>query len=96
MSAALEEYDEAIQQQKPIRNHIGYLTGVLKRYLSIQERTSRPGDGAGAMGEMTAAVKGLIQTKLFDTGFCTEIDLDEKLTAKLKQLPEREAMAAIE
>ena len=96
MNAALEEYDEAIQQKKPIRNHIGYLTGVLRRYLSIQERTARPGDGGAAMGEMTAAVKGLIQTKLLDTGFCTEIDLDEKIMSKLKQLPERDAMAAVE
>eukprot|EP00562_Extubocellulus_spinifer_P010977 CAMPEP_0178512232 /NCGR_PEP_ID=MMETSP0696-20121128/22782_1 /TAXON_ID=265572 /ORGANISM="Extubocellulus spinifer, Strain CCMP396" /LENGTH=796 /DNA_ID=CAMNT_0020142051 /DNA_START=743 /DNA_END=3131 /DNA_ORIENTATION=+ len=104
MNAALQEYDEAVQQRKPIRNHPGYLSGVIRRYITLQQRITRASNEDNAdessirpMGDhLTQAVKDAIQKKLLSTGFCTELDLDDKVGSKLKQLPERDALLAID
>lgn len=89
---ALQEYDDAIKQQKHIRSHGAYLFGVLKRYLSVHERA---GD-EGSMGhELTPQVQGRLEQLVRD-GFCTQDEMNDKVKGKIRMLSEKDALFAIE
>ena len=92
MKEALLEYHDAITTKgDSIRNPQAYLHGVLKRYITILERI-----GGTPMGEhLTPAVLARMQT-LVDTNFCTQEDLNDRIMTKIRMLPEKEALAAIE
>lgn len=95
---SLAEYDDAVQiKGDAIRNHGAYLFGVIKRYVSVQERAST-GDGQGVlpMGpELTPAVNGRLQ-KLVSDQFCSEEEMNEKVKSKIRMLSERDALFAID
>jgi hypothetical protein len=91
---ALQEYDDAITQKKHIRNHGAYLFGVLKRYLSVQERASGGGDmimGKKLTAEVQARLQGLVRD-----GFVTQEEINEKVKSKILMLSEKDALLAIE
>ena len=95
---ALAEYDDAVQiKGESIRNHGAYLYGVVKRYVSVQERaTSGEGEGVLPMGpELTPAVNERLG-KLVSDGFCTETEMNEKVRSKIRMLSEKDALFAIE
>lgn len=95
---ALAEYDDAVQiKGESIRNHGAYLYGVVKRYVSVQERAnSGEGDGVLPMGpELTPAVNARL-AKLVADGFCTEEEMNDKVKSKIRMLSEKDALFAIE
>ena len=95
---ALKEYDDAVKLNgNTIRHHGAYLLGVVKRYVSVQERAARSGGASIPMGnELTPPVHQRLQ-KLVKDGFCTSVETrDDKVQAKLKMLSEKDALAAIE
>lgn len=95
---ALKEYDDAVKLNgNSIRHHGAYLLGVVKRYVSVQERAARSGGASIPMGnELTPPVHQRLQ-KLVKDGFCTSVETrDDKVQAKLKMLSEKDALAAIE
>jgi hypothetical protein len=89
---ALQEYHDAIKQQKSIRSHGAYLFGVLKRYLSVHERA---GD-EGSMGHQLTPVVQSRLDQLVRDGFCTEDEMNEKVKGKIRMLSEKDALFAIE
>jgi Heterogeneous nuclear ribonucleoprotein Q acidic domain len=89
---ALQEYHDAIKQQKNIRSHGAYLFGVLKRYLSVHERA---GD-EGSMGHQLTPVVQSRLDQLVRDGFCTEDEMNEKVKGKIRMLSEKDALFAIE
>jgi hypothetical protein len=95
---ALTEYDDAVQiKGGAIRNHGAYLYGVIKRYVSVQER-AQAGEGQGIlpMGpELTASVNVRLQ-KLVEDSFCSEEEMNEKVKSKIRMLSEKDALFAIE
>ena len=89
---ALQEYDDAVKQQKNIRSHGAYLFGVLKRYLSVHERAG----GEGSMGhELTPRVQDRLNQLVLDQ-FCTQDEMNEKVKGKIRMLSEKDALFAIE
>jgi hypothetical protein len=98
---ALKEYDDAVEiKGGSIRNHGAYLFGVVKRYVSVQERASRAGASCAAlpMGhELTPPVHQRLM-KLVQDGFCSadELTKNDKVQSKMKMLSEKDALAAIE
>uniref|UniRef100_A0A7S4QK27 Heterogeneous nuclear ribonucleoprotein Q acidic domain-containing protein n=1 Tax=Ditylum brightwellii TaxID=49249 RepID=A0A7S4QK27_9STRA len=97
MNDVLTEYDEAVRSKTThIRNHQSYLFGVVKRYISMQEK-ARDGDfGANPMGaDLTEKVKERLK-KLVDSNYCTQAELDGKVMSKMRLLPERDALSSIE
>ena len=89
---ALQEYDDAVKQQKNIRSHGAYLFGVLKRYLSVHER-------AGDEGSMGHALTPQVQVRLdhlVRDGFCTQEEMNEKVKGKIRMLSEKDALFAID
>jgi hypothetical protein len=96
---ALQEYDDAVQiKGESIRNRGAYLFGVIKRYVSVQERANKGGEGSGIlpMGpELTPEVLERLQ-KLVDSGFCTQEEMNDKVKSKIRMLSEKDAMFAIE
>lgn len=95
---ALAEYDDAVQiKGDAIRNHGAYLYGVIKRYVSVQERASK-GEGQGILpmgAELTPAVNTRLQ-KLVHDNFCTEEEMNEKVKSKIRMLSETDALFAID
>jgi hypothetical protein len=92
---ALTEYDDAVQiKGGAIRNHGAYLYGVIKRYVSVQQRTNA-GEEAGMGASLTPAVSGRLQ-KLIDDSFCTEEEMNEKVKMKIRMLSESDALLAID
>lgn len=95
---ALVEYDDAVQVKgESIRNRGAYLYGVVKRYVSVQERaTSGEGEGILPMGpDLTPAVNGRLG-KLVQDQFCTQDEMNEKVKSKIRMLSEKDALFAIE
>jgi hypothetical protein len=95
---AMAEYDDAVViKGESIRNHGAYLWGVIKRYVSVQERaTSGEGEAILPMGpELTPAVNERL-AKLVVDGFCTEDEMNEKVKSKIRMLSETDALFAIE
>jgi hypothetical protein len=98
---ALQEYDDAVQLKGgSIRNHGAYLFGVVKRYVSVQERASKAGANGAAlpMGhELTPPVHQRLQ-KLVQDGYCTDDELtkNDKVLSKMRMLSEKDALSAIE
>lgn len=98
ISDALAEYDDAVQiKGESIRNHGAYLYGVVKRYVSVQERASSgEGEGVLPMGpDLTPAVNERL-AKLVSDGFCTQDEMNEKVKSKIRMLSEKDALFAIE
>jgi hypothetical protein len=95
---ALAEYDDAVQiKGESIRNRGAYLYGVVKRYVSVQERAnSGEGEGILPMGpELTPAVNERL-VKLVQDKFCTQEEMNEKVKSKIRMLSEKDALFAIE
>jgi Heterogeneous nuclear ribonucleoprotein Q acidic domain len=89
---ALQEYDDAVKQQKNIRSHGAYLFGVLKRYLSVHERAG----GEGSMGyELTPLVQSRLDQLVRDR-FCTQEEMNDKVKGKIRMLSEKDAIFAID
>ncbi len=98
ISDALAEYDDAVQiKGESIRNHGAYLYGVVKRYVSVQERASSgEGEGILPMGpDLTPAVNQRLEKLVLDQ-FCTEEEMNEKVKSKIRMLSEKDALFAIE
>jgi hypothetical protein len=99
MNDALQEYDDAVHVKGgTIRNRAAYLFGVIKRYVSVQERVVKGGAGPGVvpMGpDLTPAVHERL-ARLVATEFCTQEEMNEKIKSKIKMLPEEDALYAIE
>ncbi|CAJ1944377.1 unnamed protein product [Cylindrotheca closterium] len=92
---ALTEYDDAVKvKQGSIRNHGAYLYGVIKRYVSVQERTAA-GQEAGMGTSLTPAVNLRI-AQLIREQFCTEEEMGNKVKMKLRMLTEKDALLAID
>ena len=101
MNEALLEFDDSVKQGKPIRNKSGYLVGLVRRYVTMQERLSRAGSSgdpsARPMGTaLTPAVLEAVRTKLIVPGFTTETEMADRVESKMRQLPERDCLAAID
>ena len=96
INEALTEYDDAVRVKCNIRNHQAYLHGVLKRYLSVLEKSRE--SGAKPMGSEITEKVMLRMKELVDDNFCTDEELlhNERILSKIKMLPEHEAMSAIE
>jgi hypothetical protein len=98
ISDALVEYDDAVQiKGESIRNRGAYLYGVVKRYVSVQERANS-GEGADIlpMGpDLTPAVNGRL-AKLVQDRFCTQEEMNDKVKSKIRMLSEKDALFAIE
>jgi hypothetical protein len=96
---ALQEYDDAVVVKgESIRNHGAYLFGVIKRYVSVQERANKGGEGTGIlpMGQdLTPQVHERLH-QLVDSGFCTQEEMNEKVKLKIRMLSEKDAMFAVE
>lgn len=92
---ALTEYDDAVQiKGDSIRNHGAYLYGVVKRYVSVQERT-KAGEEAGMGASLTPAVSIRLQ-RLIDDQFCSHEEMNDKVKMKIRMLSEKDALAAID
>jgi len=90
ISDALQEYDDAVKQQKNIRSHGAYLFGVLKRYLSVHQ------SAGGSMGQKLTPIVQERLNKLVRDGFCTQDEMNEKVKSKIRMLSEKDALFAIE
>lgn len=95
---ALQEYDDALQVKgSGVRNRGAYLMGVLKRYVSVQER-AKSGEGPAIlpMGEgLTALIHSRLDT-LVATGFCSVEEMNDKVKSKIRMLSEKDALFAID
>ena len=81
-------------QGETIRNKQAYLHGVLKRYITILDRV---GTVTGTpMGEQITQNVTNAMAQLVQSGFCTQEDMNDRVVNKIKMLPEKEALAAIE
>ncbi|KAL7581051.1 hypothetical protein ACA910_005854 [Epithemia clementina (nom. ined.)] len=95
---ALQEYDDALQiKGGSIRNQGAYLFGVIKRYVSVQDRAnSGEGPAILPMGEgLTPVVNARLET-LVTSGFCTRDEMNEKVKSKIRMLSEKDALFAID
>jgi hypothetical protein len=99
ISDALQEYDDAVQVKGgAIRNHGAYLFGVIKRYVNVQDRAAKGGEGSGVlpMGhDLTPNVHLRLQKLVLD-GFCTQEEMNEKVKSKIRMLSEKDALFAID
>jgi hypothetical protein len=92
---ALTEYDDAVQiKGESIRNHGAYLYGVIKRYISVQER-ALTGESQAMGPALTPAVVQRLAT-LVKEKFCTKDEMNEKVKSKIGMLSERDAILAID
>lgn len=95
---ALTEYDDAVQVKgNTIRNHGAYLYGVVKRYVAVHER-ALAGDSSGVlpMGETLSPAVHTRLEQLVITGFCTREEMNDKVKSKIKMLPEKDALFALD
>jgi len=93
--AALLEFEEAMRNKgNRVRNSQAYLVGVIKRYITVTRKEK--GVGAPIMGHTLTHVVQVTLQKLVDSGFCNQQDLGDGVLAKMKMLPERDAILAIE
>jgi len=98
MIEALSEYDDAVRtKSNTIRNRQAYLNGVLKRYISVLNKVHQDGVTKPMGSALTVRVQERMR-HLIEINFCTEEDLMEsdRILMKMKMLPEKEALAAIE
>lgn len=94
---ALTEFDDAVQVKGgQIRNRGGYLYGVIKRYLSVQERAGTQGAGGAPMGDSLTPVVQTRLNKLVSDGFCSQEEVNDKVKSKIRMLTEKDALFAIE
>lgn len=96
MNEALMEYEEAVKEKgNEIRNKQAYLFGVVKRYKMLHERSMGEAkvlpQGDRLSSHVTARLDSLVQS-----GFCTRDELDTKVKSKMRMLPERDALDAID
>jgi len=92
--AALDEYADAMKVKAgKVRNAQAYLIGVIKRYVTVNSKTRKA--GAAIQGDELSPVVKVTLQKLVDSGFCSQIDLGEKVTQKLKMLSEHDSLLAI-
>ena len=92
---ALQEYDDAVKLKGAgIRNHGAYLFGVVRRYVTVQERALLSGGASVPMGhELTPPVHQRLLTLNFPQ---EELARNDKVLAKLKMVSEKDALAAID
>ena len=98
MNDALQEYDDAVDVKgSAIRNRGAYLYGVVKRYLSVQERAAN-GEGSGIlpMGESLTPAVHMRLEQLVSTGFCTREEMNDKVKSKIRMLSEKDAFFALD
>lgn len=98
MNDALTEYDDAVGiKGHAIRNRGAYLFGVIKRYVSVHERSqSGEGEGILPMGEgLTPAVNERLE-QLVATGFCSREEMNDKVKSKIRMLSEKDALFALD
>jgi hypothetical protein len=100
---ALQEFDDAVHNKgQSIRNHGAYLFGVVKRYISVQDRTQkakdegRTGSGELPMGSDLTPAVNLRLAMLVSQGYCTDEEMNHKVKAKIKMLSETQALNSIE
>lgn len=95
---ALQEYDDAVDVKgASIRNHAAYLYGVVKRYISVNER-AQSGEGSNIlpMGEtLTPFILEKLE-KLVNSKFCTREEMNDKVKSKIRMLSEKDALSALE
>ncbi len=96
MNEALMEYEEAVKEKgNEIRNKQAYLFGVVKRYKMLHERSMGEAkvlpQGDRLSDHVMARLDNLVQS-----GFCTRDELDTKVKSKMRMLPERDALDAID
>ena len=98
---ALTEYDDAVEIKgaNSIRNHGAYLYGVVKRYVSVRERSlnGETVSGHNPMGDdgLTSAVQARLD-QLVTSGFCTQQEMTDKVKSKIRMLSEKDAMCALD
>jgi Heterogeneous nuclear ribonucleoprotein Q acidic domain len=97
---ALTEYDDAVEIKgaNSIRNHGAYLYGVVKRYVSVHERSLK-GEGSGILPMGEDGLTDLIQERLeqlVTTGFCSEQEMNDKVKSKIRMLSEKDAIFALD
>ena len=98
---ALTEYDDAVEIKgaNSIRNHGAYLYGVVKRYVSVLERSlnGETVSGQNPMGEdgLTAAIQIRLD-QLVTSGFCSHQEMNDKVKSKIRMLSEKDAMCALD
>jgi Heterogeneous nuclear ribonucleoprotein Q acidic domain len=97
---ALTEYDDAVEIKgtNSIRNHGAYLYGVVKRYVSVHDRSMK-GEGTGIlpMGEdgLTVTVQARLD-QLVASGFCSNQEMNDKVKSKIRMLSENDAIFALD
>ncbi|GKY91658.1 hypothetical protein MPSEU_000137700 [Mayamaea pseudoterrestris] len=98
MNDALQEYDDAVDVKgySSIRNHGAYLHGVVKRYVSVQERANSEGSNVLPMGEsLTPTINERLE-QLVSSGFCTRDEMNDKVKSKIRMLSEKDALFALD
>lgn len=94
---ALTEYDDAVEVKgQAIRSHGAYLYGVVKRYVSVQERATSEGTGILPMGEALTPLIHQRLDQLVANGFCTHDEMTDKVKSKIRMLSERDAIYALD
>lgn len=96
MRDVLAEYDDAVNQKgEEIRNRAAYLFGVVKRYKVVHERAAQGGGEFTPQGNLSDRVQTRLDA-LISSGFCTASDVDAKIKDRMRMLPERDALDAID
>lgn len=90
MSEALLEFDSAVKERgSEIRSLPAYLVGVIKRYRTIQQASR------GGAGQLSDAVLARLD-RLISSGFCSQLEIDDKIKTKLAMMTENEQLSAID
>jgi Heterogeneous nuclear ribonucleoprotein Q acidic domain len=97
---ALSEYDDAVEIKgaNSIRNHGAYLYGVVKRYVSVHERSLK-GEGSGILPMGEDGLTDLVQERLeqlVTAGFCSTQEMNDKVKSKIRMLSEKDAIFALD
>mmetsp|Transcript_3014 Transcript_3014/g.6584 ORF Transcript_3014/g.6584 Transcript_3014/m.6584 type:complete len:656 (-) Transcript_3014:247-2214(-) len=97
MKEVLIEYDEAVREKGgEIRNQAAYLFGVIKRYKSLHERSLHGGINTTPQGaNLSDQVRARLNT-LVASSFCSAEELDTKIKDRMRMLPEKDALDAID
>jgi len=92
MRDVLEEYDDAVREKgHEIRNRNAYLFGVVKRYRTLIDGGPDASQGRSLSAPVIARLNALVAS-----GFCTAEEIDAKLKARMRMLPEKDALDAID
>jgi hypothetical protein len=90
MKEALLEFDSAVKERgSEIRSLPAYLVGVIKRYRTIQQASR---GGAGPLSDLVLARLD----RLISSGFCSQLEIDDKIKTKLAMMTESEQLSAID